>query len=96
MTRFEWDENKNTINKAKHGIGFEVAEFVFDDPGHVSLINGYVDGEERWTAIGAIEDIIVLAEVHTYREEPSDEVIRIINARRATRDERRLYEQANR
>ena len=46
-----------------------------------------------WHAIGSIENIIVIDVVHTYREEASDEVIRIISARRATRHERKLYAQ---
>ena len=52
------------------------------------------DAEERWHAIGSIENIIVIVVVHTYREEASDEIIRIISARRATRHERKLYVQA--
>jgi uncharacterized DUF497 family protein len=50
--------------------------------------------EERWQAIGSIENIIILVVVHTYWEEVSDEVVRIISARPATRRERKLYAQA--
>jgi uncharacterized DUF497 family protein len=45
-------------------------------------------------AIGSIENIIILVVVHTYREEVSDEVVRIISGRPATRRERKLYAQA--
>lgn len=95
MIRFEWDEAKNRSNKRKHGIDFETAQLIFDDPRCISFAERVSDGEERWHAIGSIENIIVIVVVHTYREEVSDEVIRIISARRATRHERKLYAQAN-
>ena len=95
MIRFEWHEAKNRSNKKKHGIDFETAQLVFDDPHCISFVERVSDGEERWHAIGSIENIIVIVVVHTYREEASDEVIRIISARRATRHERNLYAQAN-
>jgi uncharacterized DUF497 family protein len=95
MIRFEWHEAKNRSNKKKHGLDFETAQLVFDDPHCISFVERVNDGEERWHAIGSIENIIVIVVVHTYREEASDEVIRIISARRATRHERKLYAQAN-
>ena len=94
MIRFEWDEAKNRSNKNKHGIDFEMAQLVFDDPHCISFVERVSDSEERWHAIGSIENIIVIVVVHTYREEASNEVIRIISARRATRHERKLYAQA--
>ncbi len=94
MIRFEWDEAKNRSNKKKHGIDFETAQLIFDDPHCISFVERVSDGEERWHAIGSIENIIVIVVVHTYREEVSAEVIRIISARRATRHERKLYAQA--
>jgi uncharacterized DUF497 family protein len=94
MIRFEWDEGKNRSNKKKHGINFETDQLIFDDPHCISFVDRVSDGEDRWHAIGSIENIIVIVVVHTYREEVSDEVIRIISARRATRYERKLYVQA--
>jgi uncharacterized DUF497 family protein len=94
MIRFEWHEAKNRSNRKKHGIDFETAQLVFDDPHCVSFVERVNDGEERWHSIGSIENIIVIVVVHTYREEGLDEVIRIISARRATRHERNLYAQA--
>jgi len=91
MIRFEWHEAKSQSNKHKHGIDFETAQFVFDDPHCISFLERVCDGEMRWHAIGSIENIIVIVVVHTYREEASDEVIRILSARRATRHERNLY-----
>ncbi|MGO9271163.1 MAG: BrnT family toxin [Terriglobia bacterium] len=94
MLRFEWDQAKNETNKAKHGIDFETAQLVFDDPDCITFVERLNYGEQRWHAIGSIENIIILVVVHTYREENSDEVIRIISARPATRHERKLYAQA--
>jgi len=95
MIRFEWHEAKNRSNQAKHGVDFETARLAFDDPHCITFVEPVSGGEERWHAIGSIEDIIILVVVHTYREEDSDQVIRIISARRATRHERNLYAQAN-
>ena len=95
MIRFVWDEEKNQSNLTKHGIGFETAKLVFDDPFCVTFVESASGGEQRWHAIGSIEDIIVIVVVHTYREDGPDEVIRIISARRATRHERELYAKAN-
>jgi uncharacterized DUF497 family protein len=92
--RIEWDQAKNEINLAKHGVDFETAQLVFDDPCCVTFVERVTDGEERWHAIGSIEGIILLVVVHTYREEISGEVVRIISARPATRRERKLYAQA--
>ncbi len=95
MTIFDWDEEKNESNRAKHGIDFGTAQLVFDDPYHVAFVANVVDGEERWTAIGLAESVIVLFVVHTYREHSPDVTIRIISARRATTHERKQYEKAN-
>jgi len=92
--QFEWHEAKNLSNKKKHGIDFETAQLVFDDPNGISFVERISDGEERWHAIGSIENIIVIVVVHTHWEEASEEVIRIISAHRATRHERKLYAQA--
>ena len=83
--RIEWDQAKNEFNQTKHGIDFETAQLVFDDPCCVTFVERLTDGEERWHAIGSIEDIIILVVVHTYREELSEEVVRIISARPSTR-----------
>ncbi len=92
--RFEWSKAKNEANRAKHGIDFDTAQLVFDDPFCVTFVERLSDGEERWHAIGSIQDVIVLVVVHTYWQEGSEEVIRIISARRATGRERKLYAQA--
>ena len=48
VMRFDWDEHKNQRNRAKHGVGFETACLVFDDPQHLSIQDRQVAGEERW------------------------------------------------
>lgn len=91
--RFEWDNNKDNANQAKHGVSFETACQVFEDPRALSVQNRHEAGEERWQTIGLIGGVVVLLVAHTYRATDEDEVIRIISARRATKRERQRYEQ---
>ena len=94
MLRFEWSEAKNRANRKKHGIDFETARLAFDDPTCLTFVERIVDGEQRWHSIGLVENVITLVVVHTYREEPEGDVIRIVSARQATSHERRLYGEA--
>lgn len=90
ILKFEWDENKNTINKAKHKVSFEEARSVFydadalviDDPDHS-------EQEERFIILGASEKSNLLVVCHCYRQ--SETVIRIISARLATKRESEQY-----
>jgi uncharacterized DUF497 family protein len=91
--QFEWDPAKAALNIAKHGVSFTLAQEVWDDPLHVVFPERVVDGEERWHAIGEVDGIALIVVVHTYRDRDGEEVIRIIGARRATRHERRIYEE---
>jgi len=93
VMEFEWDQQKNQANYAKHKINFELASKVFDDPLAAFSFDRVVDGEERWLAVGKVLQMYVLVVVHTYRDHMEQEVIRIISARRATSHERRLYEE---
>lgn len=97
--RFEWDEAKDRANRRKHGISFEEAARVFLDPYHLSVQDRHEDGEERWQTIGMVHGLIALLVAHTYveRDERGEmvEVIRVISARRATKVERRRYEDEN-
>jgi uncharacterized DUF497 family protein len=95
MMRFEWDPMKARTNQRKHGITFEQAANVFDDPYALFEQDRTDDqtGELRWKAIGLVEGVVVLVVVHTIREEDQAEVIRLISARRAGRKERNRYEQ---
>ena len=90
---FEWDERKSRANLAKHGVRFDTATLVFDDPQHLSVQDRHTEGEERWQTIGMVGGVVVLLVAHTYRSHERGEVIRIISARKATAHERKHYEQ---
>jgi uncharacterized DUF497 family protein len=89
--RFEWDEAKNRQNLAKHGINFETAALVFEDPYVLNDPDRVVDDEERWQTIGTIGVLIVLV-AHLWWDEDGEEVIRLISARKASSAERKSYE----
>jgi uncharacterized DUF497 family protein len=91
--RFVWDETKNRANKVKHGVSFETAKRVFDDPLHLSIPDRREHGEERWATFGLVEPVVLLVVIHTYVEQNGEEIIRIISARKATRGERARYEE---
>ncbi len=100
LFRFTWDEAKNLSNQKKHdGIEFEVAARVFSDPLHLMMQDRIEEGEERWQTLGVVYGVTVLLVAHTLTEETEGrnpvETIRIISARRATRRERKRYEQEN-
>jgi uncharacterized DUF497 family protein len=90
--RFDWDDRKNAINLRKHGIDFETATLVFDDPLQLPLMDREVDGEQRWWTVGMAEDVLLLVVVHTVEDEDGDDLIRLISARTANAHERRHYE----
>jgi uncharacterized DUF497 family protein len=90
--RFEWDKGKARSNLAKHGVSFELALRVWDDPLHVIVPDRVEDGAQRWHAIGAVGSVTILLVVHVYPDEGDETKVRIIGARKATRHERRRYE----
>lgn len=89
-----WDENKNRNNQAKHRVSFALAQYVFDDPLHVSRQDQIEGGEKRWKTIGCVHGLLLLLVAHTVVEADGHETIRIISARKADKAERRIYEQA--
>ena len=91
--RFEWNPEKARKNLAKHGVAFEDAEAVWDDPLHVIVPDRIEDGEQRWHAIGIVGPVVILVVVHTYPDVNDEERVRIIGARKATSHERKRYEQ---
>jgi len=94
---FEWDLRKNKRNRARHGVSFETARLVFDDPRAISTQDRHDNGEERWQTIGRIGQTVILLVAHTYCDgEANEETVRIISARKATLKERRIYEQDDR
>lgn len=86
--RFTWDPKKNAANIAKHHIDFSQADAILDGPAIIRSDRRKDYGEERFTALGAIEGI-VFAVVYTDRS-PGER--RIISLRRANRKERRVFE----
>lgn len=89
---FAWDANKDRINRRKHGLSFETAARVFQDPHAVSYLDRVVDEEERWHTIGQVRGITLLLVAHTSEEQHGEEEIRIISARKASSRERALYD----
>ena len=92
LMQFAWDEKKSEANKAKHGVSFELASFVFDDPHAMGLQDDCCETEERWLTIGLAKGVVILLVVHTLEDQDNEEIIRIISARKATPREREAYE----
>ena len=90
--RFDWSDAKARGNLKKHGVTFEAARLVFDDPASVDEIDDREDYEEdRFIIIGSSHRQNLLVVVHTERGDN----IRIISARHASRTERRDYEEGD-
>lgn len=94
--KFEWDREKGKTNWKKHGVSFELAAMVFKDPRAITIYDQeHSEKEERWLTMGQIGDGRLLIVVHTHIEIEKEIVrIRIISSRKATRKERRQYEEA--
>ncbi len=95
MIRFEWDDEKNRLNKSKHGVSFEIATQIWNDENYLLIPDAIYEGEQRWIAIGSVTIMTVLIAVHTSVDARGVETIRIISARRATKHERKRYEQSS-
>ena len=92
MYLFEWDEDKNQENRNKHGIWFEEAKTVFeDDYARVFHDDEHSIDEDRFLIIGKSNTGNALIVIHCYRE--NDKIIRIISARKATKKEKKIYEE---
>ncbi len=88
---FEWDDTKAASNLAKHGITFDMARDIFDDPFLFEWLDDMQRVEEvRYAALGMVEHRLLFV-AYAMR----DETIRIISARRATAFERRRYHDEN-
>jgi hypothetical protein len=87
---FEWDPQKAAANLAKHTVSFEDAATVFGDPlGRIQADPRHSVEEERLVLLGRSQTRHLLAVMYVDR----GQAIRIISARRATRRERRNYEE---
>ena len=87
-THFEWDQAKDRLNQAKHGISFGVAQLAFADPNRLILIDlDHSSEEQRFYCLGRVAEGIVTVRF-TYRSN----VIRIFGAGH-WRKGKRLYEE---
>ncbi len=90
---FEWDECKNQINQAKHGVSFEEAKTVFyDEQALLEYDELHSESEDRFRILGYSDRGNVLLVVHCLRE--NETIIRIISSRKATATERAGYERS--
>ena len=89
---FEWDDNKAKSNLAKHDVSFEEAATVFGDPWSLTIPDpGHSQVEDRFIIIGQSHQRKLLVVVHTERGDN----LRVISARRASKRERKAYEEAS-
>ena len=89
---FEWDEGKAKSNLARHGVSFAEATTVFGDPLSLTITDpAHSQAEDRWIVLGQSHQRKLLIVVHTERGDS----VRIISARRASRRERKSYEESN-
>ena len=86
---FEWDDEKNLINQQKHGLAFEEARSLFEsEVDYLEIFDSeHSDFEDRFIAIGPIRRGLIVV-VYTEREE---NIIRIIGARLANKNEQSIY-----
>lgn len=93
--QFEWDESKNKLNQRKHGVSFEEAKMVFDDPFQLSKLDHRFNYcEERWITTGATQHGHILVVANLFFTDNGEEIIRIISARHADTNEVKNYENA--
>ncbi|GJM27155.1 MAG: hypothetical protein DHS20C16_35700 [Phycisphaerae bacterium] len=90
---FEWDPEKAQRNFRKHKISFEQSAAVFGDPHALTIYDHeHSDDEERWVTLGLDNRGVPLVVCHTYHAQSKDKaVIRIISARKATKNEDGQY-----
>ncbi len=87
---FRWDPKKAETNQGKHGVSFEEAQTVFHDENARLIFDpDHSNTEDRFLLLGLSAQLRLLVVSHTYRE--AEAVIRIISARKATRQEQHQY-----
>ena len=91
--QFEWDNNKAINNFKKHGVSFDDAKMVFEDPFQISKLDyRFSYFEERWITIGATKNAQILVVANLFFTDEGEEIIRIISARYANPKEKATYE----
>lgn len=93
LYRFEWDGSKARQNLRKHGIAFERAATIFENPDTLSeLDEEHSEQEDRWITMGLDHTGTIVVVCHTFTETGIDSaVVRLISARKATRNEAKRY-----
>jgi uncharacterized DUF497 family protein len=87
---FEWDNKKEKINRAKHGVTFDEAKTAFHDEYAIQFFDpDHSKDEERYILLGTSFTLKALVVCHCYRQEET--IIRIISARKADKDEEEVY-----
>jgi uncharacterized DUF497 family protein len=87
---FEWDQEKAQSNLVKHGVSFEEAQTVFDDPLYVDFYDpDHSENENRYIIIGTSSVGNILLVFYTER----GDIIRIISARQVTKQELKAYQE---
>jgi uncharacterized protein len=95
--RFEWDAQNAINHLQKHKVSFETAALVFADPFALMAQDRIENGEQRWQTIGMVGGQLVLLVAHTLgQDDDGAEIIRIISARKADKQERKRYEETHR
>lgn len=87
---FSWDGDKNRTNRGKHKLSFELASLVFHDPTILSDFNRTVAQEDRFQSLGLVGRTLLLV-IHSEKVYENVQTIRIISARKATKQERAQY-----
>jgi uncharacterized DUF497 family protein len=89
---FSWDENKAKSNLAKHNISFDEAKTVFDDDNARLIYDpDHSEDEDRFILLGLSCKLKVLTVVHCYKDNENN--IRIISARKSTKNEEKQYKE---
>ncbi len=93
--QFEWDEVKAKGNIRKHGISFDLARTIFNDPRLLTVADlEHSETEERWFSVGSASNGAVLSVVYLWSEvDPALTKIRLISTRKATQTEIRYYQE---
>lgn len=90
MISFSWDDRKNETNKKKHGVSFDEAKTIFYDENAIRYFDpDHSNEEDRFLMVGVSRKLRILIVCHCFQDE--DSVIRIISARKATKNEEDHY-----
>jgi uncharacterized DUF497 family protein len=93
--QFEWDQTKAIANARKHGVSFDLARTVFNDPLVLTVADlKHSEKEERWFSIGRAANNSLVSVAYLWSETQFATKIRIISARKATQTEMRQYEES--